>query len=78
MRAFWGPALSRLAFLCLALPALAQTPELTDTERALCRPDAIRLCLFKLGDAEALRQCLRDNREDLSTPCLDLLKSRGN
>lgn len=75
MGAFW--ALPCLVLLSSALPALAQS-DLTDQERAMCRPDAIRFCLFKLGDADSLRQCLRDNREDLSQPCLDLLKSRGN
>ncbi len=77
MRAFWA-----IALLCLVVPAttFAQTtdPALTVQERALCRPDALRLCLFKLGNAGALRQCLRDNRDNLSAPCLDLLKTRGN
>lgn len=73
MRAFWA-----IACLCLASPAWGQGLELSDKERFLCRPDALRYCLFKLGDAEALRQCLRDNRDNLSAPCLDLLESRGN
>ncbi len=67
-----------IALLCLAAPAWGQTSRLSDQEQALCRPDAIRFCLFKLGEPEALRRCLRDNRERLSTPCLGLLKSRGN
>lgn len=69
-----------LACLVMPLPVYSQTPapDLTAAERALCRPDAIRLCFFKLGRAEALRQCLRNNRADLSPPCLALLESRGN
>lgn len=73
MRAFWA-----IACLCLACPAWGQSLELTAEERALCRPDAVRFCLFQLGDADGLRQCLRDNRERLSKPCLGLLTSRGN
>jgi hypothetical protein len=77
MRAFQA-----LLLACLMLPnaTLGQTPapDLTAQERALCRPDAIRLCFFKIGRAEALRQCLRDNRAKLSPPCLSLLESRGN
>jgi hypothetical protein len=69
-----------LACLVMPLPVSGQTPaaDLTAEERALCRPDAIRLCFFKIGRAEALRQCLRDNRAELSPPCLALLESRGN
>ncbi len=67
-----------IALLCLAAPAWGQTSRLSDQEQTLCRPDAIRFCLFKLGEPEALRRCLRYNRERLSTPCLGLLKSRGN
>jgi hypothetical protein len=70
-----------LACLLLpAIPAFSQTPapELTAEEQALCRPDAIKFCFFKIGRADALRQCLRDNRERLSSPCQGLLASRGN
>jgi hypothetical protein len=69
-----------LACLVMPMPSHSQTPapDLTDEERALCRPVASRLCFFKIGRAEALRQCLRDNRADLSLPCLSLLESRGN
>jgi hypothetical protein len=75
-------AVQALLLACLALPnpTYSQTPapDLTAEERALCRPDAIRLCFFKIGRAEALRQCLRDNRNQLSAPCQGLLASRGN
>jgi hypothetical protein len=68
--------------LCLLLPIMATAqeaaPEVTAEEQALCRPDAIRLCFFKLGNAEKLRACLRKNKEDLSAPCLGLIESRGN
>ena len=73
MRALWT-----IILLCLAVPAHSQPKGPSDQERALCRPDAVRFCLFKVGDADALRQCLRDNREKLSAPCRGLLKSRGN
>ena len=76
MRAFRA-----LLFVCLMLPhsAISQTPaaDLTAEEQALCRPDAIRLCFWRIGRAEALRACLRDNRDKLSAPCLALLQSRG-
>ncbi len=67
-----------IALSCLAGPACAQTFRLSDQEQALCGPDVIRFCLFKHGEPEALRSCLRDNRERLSALCLGLLKSRGN
>jgi hypothetical protein len=68
--------------LCLlpitAVFAQEAAPDLTAEEQALCRPDAIRLCLFKVGNAEALRACLREKKDRLSTPCLGLIESRGN
>ncbi len=69
-----------LACLVMPIPTLAQTPTpaLTAEERALCRPDAIRLCFIKIGRSEELRKCLRNNRAELSPPCLALLQSRGN
>ena len=69
-----------LACLVLPHPAISQTPapDLTAEEQALCRPDAIRLCFWRIGRAEALRACLRENRDKLSAPCLALLQSRGN
>jgi hypothetical protein len=53
--------------LCLAAAVLvpfkasAQQPasDLTKEEQALCRSDAIRLCFFKISDANAQRGCLR-------------------
>jgi hypothetical protein len=78
MRAF--QALLLACLIMPALPAISQTPapDLTAEEQALCRPDAIRFCFFKIGRAEALRQCLRDHRDELSAPCQGLLASRGN
>ncbi len=77
------PAFQAILLACLvmpAFPAFSQTnaPELTAEEQALCRPDAIKFCFFRIGRAEALRQCLRDHREQLSAPCQGLLASRGN
>ncbi len=66
-----------IALLCLAAPAWGQTSA-CPTRSRLCAARRDRFCLFKLGEPEALRRCLRDNRERLSTPCLGLLKSRGN
>jgi hypothetical protein len=68
---------------CLVMPVfptLSQTPapEPTAEEQAQCRPDAIKFCFFKIGRAEALRQCLRNYREKLSAPCQGLMASRGN
>lgn len=75
-------AIQALLSACLVLPGPTfgqpAAPDLTAEERALCRPDAIRLCFFKIGRAAALRQCLRDNRAQLSAPCLTLLQSGGN
>ncbi len=78
MRAFQALVLACL--LMPPLPAFSQTPapELTAEERSLCHPDAIRFCFFKIGRAEALRQCLRDHRAALSAPCQGLLATRGN
>jgi hypothetical protein len=78
MRAF--QALLLACLVMPALPAVSRTTAsgLTAEEQALCRPDAIRFCFFKIGRAEALRRCLRDNRTQLSAPCQGLLASRGN
>jgi hypothetical protein len=51
---------------------------LSAQEQALCRPDAIRLCLFSVANADALRACLRRNKPELSPPCRKLIESRGN
>jgi hypothetical protein len=59
--------------------AQAQQPskDLSSEEQALCRSDAIRLCFFKINDAEALRSCLRSNKPNLSAGCRKLIESRG-
>jgi hypothetical protein len=77
MRAFQAIVLARL-FLAGTDQGQSPAPELTAEERALCHADAIKFYFFKIGRAEALRQCLRDNRENLSAPCAGLLASRGN
>jgi hypothetical protein len=66
------------ACLLMSQPVFSQTAALTAEERALCRPDALKFCFFKIGQAEDLRQCLQDNRADLSAACQGLLAKRGN
>jgi hypothetical protein len=60
--------------------AQAQQPsrDLSNEEQAACRSDAIRLCFFKISNAEALKACLRSNKPDLSPSCKKLIESRGN
>lgn len=66
--------------MAVAPAAYAQTPapQITAEEQALCRPDAIRLCFFKLANADALRACLRSKKPALSAPCRALIEKRGN
>jgi hypothetical protein len=63
-----------------AIPAHAQQPsrELSAEEQTACRSDAIRLCFFKIANADALKACLRTNKPDLSPSCKKLIESRGN
>jgi hypothetical protein len=58
----------------------AQQPskDLSSTEQAACRGDAIRFCFFSIANADALKPCLRRNKPDLSTSCRKLLELRGN
>jgi hypothetical protein len=60
--------------------AYAQRPskDLSSTEQAACRSDAIRLCFFSIANADALKDCLRGKKPDLSASCRKLLESRGN
>jgi hypothetical protein len=61
-------------------PVQAQqaSPELSASEQAVCRSDAIKFCFFSLANADWVRACLRKNKPSLSTPCQKLLTSRGN
>jgi hypothetical protein len=60
--------------------AASQQPsrDLTAQEQTVCRSDAIRFCFFRITNADALRSCLRSNKANLSTPCQNLITSRGN
>jgi hypothetical protein len=69
------------AFVSVAsFKAHAQTPapDVSPTEMAACRSDAIRVCFFSIAQTDALRACLRRNKSDLSTGCRKLIESRGN
>lgn len=79
------------ASVLLATPALAQEP--TDTEKAACRPDALRLCSAgaiakaMFGDRSGVYECLIAEKRscftpgrwrcDLSKPCRDVLTKHG-
>lgn len=86
--ALWTAALSLL--LGMPLAALAQEqftplPPLqascvlpTEAEKALCRPDARRLCMNEIPKGVfAILYCLKDNRAQLSRGCADLLAGCG-
>ena len=69
-----------IGFACsLPILALAQkpSPELTQEEQAACTSDAIRMCFTSIGQADAMRACLRRNKPNLSTSCRKLIESRG-
>jgi hypothetical protein len=57
---------------------LAANHERTKAEEDACRPDVRKFC-HHLKDAsdDAYLQCFELNRDDLSKPCSDLLKSYG-
>jgi len=57
---------------------LAATHERTKAEEDACRPDVRKFCHhLKNADDDAYLQCFELNRDDLSKPCSDLLKSYG-
>jgi hypothetical protein len=68
--------------LVFATPLMVQAqtpaPDVSPTEMAACRSDAIRLCFFNIVQTDALRACLRRNKPDLSIRCRKLIESRGN
>jgi hypothetical protein len=66
-------------FGTIATNTQAQQPskDLSSQEQTLCRSDAIRLCFFKISDADGLRSCLRSNKPNLSAGCRKLIETRG-
>ena len=55
--------------------ALAQQG--TPQERQACTRDASRFCRQLLGDDAAVQQCLRQNRQRLSSSCQKVFQSHG-
>jgi hypothetical protein len=54
--------------------ATSGTPE----QQAACRPDVRKFCHhLKDADDDAYLQCFELNRDSLSKPCSDMLKSYG-
>ena len=56
------------ALLC-AIPAAAQENRGTPEQRAVCAPDAFRLCAGYIPDPTMVEQCLRQSKSDLSDAC---------
>jgi hypothetical protein len=73
-RFFLALALSSLAFSTAALAQHGGTPE----EQKACTRDVQRHCraVIDQGDLNVLA-CLKQNREKLSAPCAEVLKSHG-
>jgi len=64
--------------LSLSSMALAANHEHTKAEEDACRPDVRKFCHhLKNADDDAYLQCFELNRDELSKPCSDLLKSYG-
>lgn len=49
----------------------------SEAEKAVCRPDARRLCLTEIPKGIAVLYCLKDNRAQLSRGCAELLAGCG-
>ena len=61
-----------IALLMVALcSAAVQAQENCGTaeQRAACAPDALRLCLTSIPDANKVEKCLRQRKSDLSSRC---------
>ncbi|HEY3029175.1 MAG TPA: hypothetical protein VGJ68_03220 [Bradyrhizobium sp.] len=58
--------------------ALAQSARQgTPQEQQACTRDASRFCRQQLGDDAAVQQCLRQNRQRLSSACQKVFRSHG-
>lgn len=53
--------------------AMAQTAQ----EQAACRSDAKKLCSSHVGNAAAMKTCLRENKASLSEACLKVIEKHG-
>ncbi len=49
----------------------------TPQEQQACTRDASRFCRQQLGDDASVQQCLRQNRQKLSSACRKVLQSHG-
>jgi hypothetical protein len=68
-----------ISTMILGLSSAALADSGTPEQRAACRPDVRKFC-HKLKEADgddAYLQCLELNRDSLSKPCSDMLKSYG-
>jgi hypothetical protein len=67
-----------ISALLLGTPSIALAESGTPEQQAACRPDVRKFChhLKNASDDEYL-QCFELNRDSLSKPCSDMLKSYG-
>jgi len=49
----------------------------TDEDQAACRPDVMRLCQEAVPDTFRVLFCLKQQRAQLSRPCLTVLQNYG-
>lgn len=49
----------------------------TEEDQAACRPDAMRLCETAIPDTFRVLFCLKQQRAQLSKPCLTVLQNYG-
>lgn len=82
--ALWTAAISLILGVPLTayaqpLPVMKASCALpTEAEKALCRPDAKRLCGAEIPKGIfAILYCLKDNRAQLSRGCAELLQGCG-
>jgi hypothetical protein len=68
-----------ISMLIIGVSSTALADSGTPEQRAACRPDVRKFC-HKLKEADgddAYLGCLELNRDSLSKPCSDMLKSYG-
>lgn len=63
------PCIAIVAALLCVTTASAQDNRGTAEQRAVCTPDAFRLCASYIPDPTRVEQCLRQSRSDLSDAC---------
>jgi hypothetical protein len=62
-------ALVLFATIAVPLPALAYTQEDADA----CTPDAFKLCQAAIPDADRVKDCLTQNKRNLSPACAGVM-----